>query len=189
MIFASGMPNASLSLAGSMRFSMFGNSSPNAPMRVNPRAARFMKAARSGPNRSRRALAKPAEIARLERGARDNERAAEGAFLAGLAVAVVGHELRAGGALIVLDVLIEHRPRARAEMRHHVFAEQPAGIGEPFGMLVGRRVEHQARVLRRPCRQHHDARFLHLPLLLGVVILDAGHLVALRVAEHARDGR
>jgi hypothetical protein len=43
--------------------------------------------------------------------------------------------------------------------------------------------------LRRPCGQHHDARLLHLPFLLGVVILDARHLVALRVGEHARDGR
>src|SRR5262252_583163 len=98
-----------------------------------------------GPEQIEAGIGEAAEIARLERGARDNEGAAEGAFLAGLAVAVVGHELRAGGAHVVLDVLIEHRPRARAEMRHHVFPEQPARIGEPFGMLVGRGVEHQAR--------------------------------------------
>src|SRR5262245_27135731 len=189
MIFASGMPNASLSLASSMRFSMLGNSSPNAPMRVNPRAARFMKAARSGPNRSRRALAKPPRSLVLSAEPATMNELPKGAFLAGLAVAVVGHELRAGGAHVVLDVLIEHRPRPRAEMRHHVFAEQPARIGEPLGVLVSRGVKHQARVLRRPCGQHHDARLLHLPLLLGVVILDAGHLVARRVGEHARDGR
>src|SRR5262249_47602103 len=49
----------------------------------------------------------PAEVARLERGARDDERAAEGTFMARLAVAVIRHELRAGGAHMILDVLIE----------------------------------------------------------------------------------
>src|SRR5712691_6095108 len=38
-----------------------------------------------------------AEIARLERGARDDERAAEDPRVGRLAVAVVGHEVRAGG--------------------------------------------------------------------------------------------
>ena len=44
-------------------------------------------------------------------------------------------------------------------------------------MLVGRRVKQDARVLRSPGGEHHDARRLHLPLLLLVVVLDAGDRV------------
>src|SRR6266480_7691805 len=118
MIFAKGMPNSSLSLAASMRFSIFGNSSPNAPMRVNPRAAQ------GGEIRTEKietGVGESTEVARLQGGARDDERAAERAFLAGLGVALIGHQLGAGSAHVTLNVLIEQRPCPRAEMRHHIF--------------------------------------------------------------------
>ena len=51
-------------------------------------------------------------------------------------------------------------------MRQHVFAQEAAGIGEPLGVLVGCGVEKKARVLRRPGREHDDARLLHLALFL-----------------------
>src|SRR5439155_4457089 len=53
------------------------------------------------------------EVARLQGGARDDERAAERAFLAGLGVALIGHQLGAGSAHVTLDVLIEERPWPR----------------------------------------------------------------------------
>ena len=56
-------------------------------------------------------------------------------------------------------------------------------------MPVGRRVEQQARVLRRPGRQHDHARLLHLALLLRVVVLEAANAGSLAVGQHARDGR
>ena len=130
-----------------------------------------------------------AEVAGLLPGAGDDEGAAERPLVAGLAIALVGHVLRAGRAHVVLDVLIEHRPGARCEMRHHVFPEQPAPVGEPLGVLVGRRVEHEARILAGPGRQDDDARLLGLAFLLVVVIFDPRDLVALRIGEHARDGR
>src|SRR5439155_16966455 len=82
-----------------------------------------------------------AEVARLERGAGDDEGAAEHALVALLAVAVIGHELRASGAKIVLHVLVEERPGPRAEMAHHVFAEEAARVGEALRMPLARRVE------------------------------------------------
>src|SRR5216684_2254532 len=106
-ILPSGMPNSSLSAASSMRLSRFGNSSPNAPMRVSPRAARFMERVQLGTEQVEPGVGEAAEIARLESGARDDERAAEDPWVGGLAVAVVGHELRAGGAQVVLDILVE----------------------------------------------------------------------------------
>ena len=54
-------------------------------------------------------------------------------------------------------------------------------------MLVGRRVEQDTRILRRPRGQHDDARLLHLALFLGVVIFDADGAAAFRVGQHARD--
>src|SRR5215831_17255829 len=174
MILASGIPNSSLSLASSIRFSMFGISSPKALIRASPRAARIGDAAK---------------FAGLERGTGGEKRAAEGPFSAGLSVAVVGHVLYARGAHVVLNILVEDRPGPRAKMRHHVFAEETAGIGEPLGMLVSRRVEHETRVLSRPRRQHHGARFLQPALLFLIVVLDAGHPRALLIREHPRDGR
>src|SRR5262249_59708072 len=106
-----------------------------------------------------------AELAGLAPGAGGEKRAAKGPFSAGLSVAVVGHILYARGAHVVLDILVEDRPGPRAKMRHHVFAEKTAGIGEPLGMLVGRRVEHETRVLSRPRCQHHGARLLQPALL------------------------
>ena len=63
-------------------------------------------------------------------------------------------------------------------MGHHILAQEPARIGQALGVLVGRGVEHDARVLRRPGGQHHDARLLHLLLVLGIEVFDAGHLAA-----------
>ena len=77
-------------------------------------------------------------------------------------------------------------------MGHDVFAEQTAAVGEPGRMLVGRRVEHQERVLRRIGGEHHYAGLLHLPLLLGVVVFDPGHAGAGRIREdpgHRAHGR
>src|SRR5262245_15127810 len=74
-------------------------------------------------------------------------------------------------------------------MRHHVLAEQLALVGETLRLRVGRRLNQQARVLPRPSRWNDDARLLPLALLLVVVVLDAGHLRALLVGEHARDRR
>ena len=56
-------------------------------------------------------------------------------------------------------------------------------------MLVGRRVEHEARILSRPRGEHHDFRLLHLALLLLVVVFDAGDPGALLIGEHPSDGR
>ena len=53
-------------------------------------------------------------------------------------------------------------------------------------MLVGARIEQQARVLRGIGGEHHDARLLDLALLLVVVIFDAGDAVAGGIREHAR---
>src|SRR4029077_2734732 len=74
-------------------------------------------------------------------------------------------------------------------MRHHVFAEEAARIGEPLGVLVGRRVEHEARVLCRPRGEDYDVRLLYPALLLLVVVFDAGVPRALLIGEHPRDGR
>src|SRR5207248_10637133 len=83
-------------------------------------------------------VGKAAEVAGLEGGAGNDERAAEGALVARLAVAVVRHELGAGRTKMVLDILVEQRPGARGEMRHHVFADQAARVGEALAVLVGR---------------------------------------------------
>ena len=109
-----------------------------------------------------------------------------GALVGGLAVALVGHVLGADRAHVVLDVLVEHRVGARGEVGHDVLAEQAAVVGEAVGVLVGRRVEHQARVLPGPRGEHDHAGGLDLLLVLLVVILDARHLVARGVGEHAR---
>ena len=53
-------------------------------------------------------------------------------------------------------------------------------------MPVGRRVEHDARVLPGPRGEHDDARLLHLLFLLGVKIFDAGDALAVRRGEDAR---
>ena len=45
-------------------------------------------------------------------------------------------------------------------------------------MLVGRRVQEQARVLRAPGGQHHRIRGLNLLLVVAVVIFDPGDLLA-----------
>ncbi len=73
-------------------------------------------------------IGETAEIAGLERGARDDIGATEGAFrfLAVLVVARIRHVLRTDSAHVVFDVLIEQRPGARRVMRHHVFAQEPA---------------------------------------------------------------
>ena len=71
-------------------------------------------------------------------------------------------------------------------MRHHVAADQPIGIGQPLWMLVGRRIEKDARILWNERRQDDDARFLDLPLLRAVIVLDAGDAISLVVREHAR---
>src|SRR6266480_3614429 len=160
-----GMPNSSLSAASSMRLSRFGTEE------VQP------------------SVGEPAEVARLERAARDDERAAEDPRVGRLAVAVVGHELRAGGAQVVLHILVEQCPGYRAVVAHHVFSDQAARVGEPPRVPVGRRVKQEARVLRRPGRQHDHARLLHLALLLRVVVLEAANASALGVGQHARDGR
>src|SRR6516164_1082843 len=55
-------------------------------------------------------------------------------------------------------------------------------------MLVGRRVEQQPRVLRRPRGQHDDVRLLHLALLVTVVIFDTGDARALAVGQYPGDG-
>ncbi len=128
------------------------------------------------------------EVVGLLRRPAGDVRAAERAFVARLAVAVVGHELRADGAQVVLDVFVEHRRNPRNRVHHHVFADKPVCVGKPFRVLVGRRVEQYARVLPRPRGQHDDARLLDLPLLLLVVVLDAGDAGALLVGEHARHG-
>src|SRR5690349_9439403 len=140
MILASGILNSSLSLTSSIRFSMFGNSSPNATMRVKPRAARFMNSCRSAPNRSRAGIGEAAEAARFEGGTGDDERAAEPFLVARLAVTVVGHVLGARRAHVVLDILVEDRERPRAEVRHHVLADEAVRVCEPLRVLVGRRV-------------------------------------------------
>src|SRR5437660_68006 len=130
-------------------------------------------------------IGEPAEVARLQRGTGDDERAAESTLVAGLAVAVVGHVLRAGSAHVVLDVFVENRPGARGEMRHHVFADQAAPVGEALRVRAVRGIEQDARVLRRPGGEHHDARRLELPFILLVVVLDAGDASALGIGEHA----
>ena len=53
-------------------------------------------------------------------------------------------------------------------------------------MLVGRRIEQNARILRRPRREDDDVGLLHLPLFLRIVIFDAGGAGAGVVGEHAR---
>ena len=58
-----------------------------------------------GPEQVETRISEAAQVARLQRGTGDDERAAERALVAGLAVAVVRHVLRAGGAHVVLDVL------------------------------------------------------------------------------------
>ena len=55
-------------------------------------------------------------------------------------------------------------------------------------MLVGRRVEQQARVLRRPGGEDDDARLLHLLLPFVVVVLDAGDAGAGLIGQHPGDG-
>ena len=72
-------------------------------------------------------------------------------------------------------------------VRHHEFADELVLVGKPLRVLVVRRVEQDARVLRRPCREDDDARLLHLLLFSVVVILDAGDAGAGLVGQHARD--
>ena len=97
--------------------------------------------------------------------------------------------MRAGRAEVVLHVLVEERPRPGREVAHHVLADEPARVRQAFGMLSGRGIEEQPRVLRRPCREHDDARRLHMQLSSRIVVLDASHLRALRVRQHARHRR
>src|SRR5262249_21158689 len=117
-----------------MRFSMFGNSSPNALMRVNPRAARFMNAARSGPNRSRRALAnQPRSLVLSAEPATMNELPKAPLWLVFLGIAKIG------------DQRIGQCPGRAAE---------PAIINASRPTLVIGRVHSN-------CRRHHaDARRL-----------------------------
>ena len=53
-------------------------------------------------------------------------------------------------------------------------------------MLVGRGVEHESRVLRRPCRQNDDTCLLNLLLFVGVVIFDGGGLRSVGAGKNAR---
>ncbi len=147
----------------------------------------FHELGKGGPEQVDTRIGHAAEIAGLDRGAGDDEARAERAPVRGLAVAVIGHELRAGRAHVVLHILVEDRERARREVGHHVFADQPVAVGEALGVLVGRRVEQEAWVLRRPGREHDHARLLHLALLLAIVIFDPGHLGPFGIGEDAGD--
>src|SRR3954462_13228351 len=71
-------------------------------------------------------------------------------------------------------------------MGHDVLAEKAARIGETVRVLVGRGVEHQARILRSEGGEHDQARFLHLTLFLAVEILDGSHARALCIGEDPR---
>ena len=123
----------------------------------------------------------------LKRGTGGDVGAAEFRLLAGLAVAFVRHELRADRPFVILQILVEQRPGARDRVRHHIFADHTIGIGESFRMLVGGRIEHDARILCGPRRQYHDAGFLHLTLFFLVVVFNAGDAGALRVGQHTGD--
>ncbi len=72
-------------------------------------------------------------------------------------------------------------------MCHHVLADEPARIGQPLWVLVGRPVE-QMRGFCAAQLQHDNARRLHLPFLLLVVVLDAGHASACGSGQDACDG-
>src|SRR5712671_4370478 len=96
------MPNSSLSVASSTRFSMFGISSPKALMRVSPRGA-LHERVQVGTEQVQPGIGEAPEVAGFQGGARDDKRAAERSLVAGLAVAVVGHVLRPGRAHVVLD--------------------------------------------------------------------------------------
>src|SRR5215469_14640306 len=174
MILASGMPNSSLSLTSSTRFSIFGSSSPNVPMRVKPRLGPYHEVVQVGAEQVDTGIGNAAELIGLEGGTGNNKRAAEPVLVARLAVTVIGHVLGARRAHVVLDILVEDGERARGEVRHHVFAEEAARISQPVRVLVGRGVEQDARVLCGPGGEHHNTRRLYLPFLLLVVVLDAG---------------
>src|SRR6202034_2978334 len=108
--------------------------------------------------------------------------------IAGLGITVVRHELRADRADVRRDVVVEQRPGAGNAVRHHELADELVLVGKAVRMLVGRRVQKDARILPRPGGENDDARFLRLFLLLGVVIFDAGNPRAVLIGEDARHG-
>src|SRR5215471_2842077 len=71
-------------------------------------------------------------------------------------------------------------------MGRQIFAQIAAGISKPVGVLVGRGVEHDAGILRRPSGEHHDACLLNLLFLLGVVVFDSSHFFSVGAGEDAR---
>ena len=162
------MPNSSFWLTSSTRFSAFGCSSQAAVKRVNSRTARFMKSARSGPNRSGRALCRPVRPLAFAAPPHTSKVEPNAPLWRGFRIALVRHELAADGAFGAFEIAVEHRIRDGREMGHDVFADQAAGIGEPVRMLVGRRIEQQPRVLRRPCRADDDAGRLDVPVAVAI---------------------
>ena len=90
------------------------------------------------------------QAARLGGAAADQQGRTERTLVGGFRIALVRHELAADGALGAFHVVVEHRVGDRREMRHDEFSDQPTRIGKTIWMLVGSRIEQQARVLGRP---------------------------------------
>src|SRR5262249_58321642 len=59
-------------------------------------------------------IGESAEVARLERGARDDERAAEGPFMARLSVAGIRNEMRPRGGPMIFEVPLQQPPQPPA---------------------------------------------------------------------------
>jgi hypothetical protein len=81
------------------------------------------------------------EIGGLHRKACGDEGASERALVAGLGITLIGHVLHGDRAHVIFGILIEHRPCRGHVVRHHIAADQAAGIAEAFGMFVGRGIQ------------------------------------------------
>jgi len=90
-------------------------------------------------------------------------------------MAVVRHELVANAPRWFCQVLVEDRRNRGAGMGHHVFAEEPAGIGEPVAVLVVAELNQDARFCDAATRaEHHTPRFFTWRCFLALVYSDTG---------------
>src|SRR5579872_6776493 len=99
------MPNPSLSLTSSTRFSIVGTSSPNALMPVRLCAALHVVVELD----AKEIAPRTSKIGRLQGKARRPECAAERILLAGLAIVLIRHVLHGNRAHVVLHVLVEQQ--------------------------------------------------------------------------------
>ena len=132
--------------------------------------ARQFAAARHGPDRRLRI---------------DSSVDAAAAVEAALRVGVVEimHDARHLHALVLVELMLEHRVRRRALVEHEVLAHHPAGVRQPLGKAVAGGIEQQTHRLRAVRGQDHRPRFLEMLAFVAVEIMHAGGAAA-RIGIH-----